>query len=446
MPTKSRMQQGNGQQQRNAPPPGALSRVPGIGARPRRVLETGPCPPATTTTLSSASAVSANLQKFQTLDIDRAFLLEMDWSVTFTQGTNTLTASPAAPASLVNLIQVNFESAYATLRLPGFLAQVMQSYRSVLAPKNPVTSDSVNGFSPFPVSTEYGTAGTSGWFPNNPILTKPNLTYNFTGTANTFTTYFEIPVAMMFDLYYEISANGKPMGKPIPRCWASPQFMAATTRNVTPAVTFNQLFAYNPGAPGLSLPTAAAVSSGSSGTSASGSVNLTFWREAWIPTNSRITEPAVRGWQYSRDFITFNPSGAQIPPIPLDDTVPGQGQILSLIICTWDPTLNADAGGFTPYTAYQYIELLYGSNVQIYQDTPQSNQYNWLNQHGTLLPMNMFGWDLALTDDGKLTNEKAINTLVQAGAQVRITYVTGSVPATNSTVFIGLEMLKKVGS
>lgn len=431
-----------------APPPGAYARVPGIGARPRRVIETGPCQPLTAITLQQSAQVTAPFLKFQTLDIDRAFLLELDMSVTFTQSSNTIAATQGAPGTLVNLLQVNFESAYATLRLPGFLAQAMQQYRSVFAPKNPGSAGLQAGFAPYPVASQYGNGGggaPSAWLPANPLKTTPGLTYNVTGTANVFTEYFEVPVSMVFDLYYELNAQGKPIGRPIPRCNVSPQFMAATTRNVTPAVTFNQLLVTNPGTPGLALPTAAAVQSTSAG-SASGTATATWWRDAWVPTTSRVTEPAARMWQYSRDYIAYNPSGAQIPVVPIDDTVPGQGQILSMIVCTWDPALNSFAGGFTPYTAYQYIELLYGSNVQIFQDTPASNQYNWLMQHDSVLPVNMMGWDLALTEDGKLTNERALNTLVQAGTQVRVTYNTGTIPSNNSTIFVGLEMLKKVGS
>src|ERR1700678_2533398 len=91
-----------------APPPGAYARVPGIGARPRRVIETGPCQPLTAITLQQAAQVSAPFLKFQTLDIDRAFLLELDYSVTFTQSSNTITAVQGAPGTLVNLLQVNF--------------------------------------------------------------------------------------------------------------------------------------------------------------------------------------------------------------------------------------------------------------------------------------------------------------------------------------------------
>jgi hypothetical protein len=66
--------------------------------------------------------------------------------------------------------------------------------------------------------------------------------------------------------------------------------------------------------------------------------------------------------------------------------------------------------------------------------------------HGSTLPLDVFGFDLMLTEDGRLTNENALNTLVQAGAQLRITYVNGQAPAAGSTIYVGIEALKKVGS
>jgi hypothetical protein len=151
-------------------------------------------------------------------------------------------------------------------------------------------------------------------------------------------------------------------------------------------------------------------------------------------------------WQYSRDFIQLQPAQAQTVPIPLDDDIAGQGQILSLVFATWDPTLNSGNGGFTPSANYALLELLYGSSVEIFQDTPASNQYTWLMLHGSTLPLDVFGFDLMLTEDGRLTNENALNTLVQAGAQLRITYVNGQAPAAGSTIYVGIEALKKVGS
>lgn len=426
------------QQQAQQLPPGALFRVPGMTATPRFVEETGPCTPGTSTTLQQSAAVNAPYQKFQTLDIDKGFLLELDFSTTYTNTGATLAVTPASIMAWNNLLQVQFESAYSTYRMPGFLGIPMQMYRSSFAPKNHVSPYFGSGANP-----SVGNALFSGFYPATSPLSTPNLALSTT-TLQNYSLFLEVPVSMYFDLYYELDATGKPLGAPIPRAIVSPQRMAATTRNVTPRLTFAPGISSTPINPQLSGP----MTKGSADVTSTfaGTVKSTWFRDAWIPSKNPLTEPPGRMWQYSRDFIAFQTSGGAQPPIPLDDEVPGQGQILSLIFVTYDPALNSGAGGITPYSAYSTVELLYGSTVQIFQDTPQSNLYRWGVAHGAILPNGYMGWDLMLTEDGRLTNENALNTLVTAGSQVRITYASGSVPSATATVFIGLEVLKKVGS
>lgn len=417
-------------------PPGALLRYPGLGARPRFVPEVGPNALNATTPLQQGSQVTVQQAKFSTLDIIRGYLLELDFNTTANQNAGTLTPSVLFPSNLINQISVQFESAYNTFRLPGWLASIMQSYRSILGGRS-FTEQVQNGANAQPANSY----GANIYSATNPLVT-PNLALNVTGTNQQYSVFYEVPVSMYFDIYWELQANGQPFGPPLPRCLVSPQRMAATTRNVIPNILFNALEGVNSE---LLFPaTAAAIAS----QTFTGSVNVSWFRDAFIPTDNPTTEPVGHYWQYSRDFISFQPSGAQIPPIPIDDSVPGQGQILSLVFATYDPALNGGLGGFTPYSAYQLVELLYGSNVQIFADTPKSNIYRWAQKHEVNLPSNLgvMGWDLMITDDGKLTNEYAINTLVTSGTQLRITYQPGSIPSNGATVFIGLEMLKKVGS
>lgn len=419
--------------------PGQYFRVPGVGARPRFVEEVGPCPNAQSVTLAQGTSTSAGFQKFQTLDIDRAFLLELGWSTTFTEGNaKTITPSNLFPANLISQIQIQFESAYSTFRLPGWLAWVMQMYRSTFAPTSRTSSSKQSGSNPFPAN-----AIGANWFSSaaNEQLGTPGLTMNVTGTPQSYNTFLEVPVSMYFDLYYELATNGQPMGMPIPRCIVSPQRMAATTRNVIPKVTYAPLFSTAD-----TYDSPAAIASGDATSTATGTVTESWWRDAWIPTDNMVTEPPGRMWQYTRDYIAFQPAGAKIPIVPLDDEVPGQGQILSLVFGCWDPTLNSSNGQMVPFSDYVTVELLLGSSIQLQQDTPASNQYRWLLQHDAVLPAGMMGWDLALTEDGKLTNENAINTLVQNGAQLRITFASAFTPGAGATIYVGLEVLKKVGS
>jgi hypothetical protein len=152
----------------------------------------------------------------------------------------------------------------------------------------------------------------------------------------------------------------------------------------------------------------------------------------------------VYGWQYSRDYVFWPTSGLSTVNIPLVNEEQGQGQILSIIGFTWDPAGASGYGGVVPLSSYSSINLNFSSNLPIYQDTPQTNQYRWLMKHGKLLPSGFFGWDLAMTEDGKLTNEEALNTLITAGVQVSQHFTSGSQGGATSTTYVGLEMLKAV--
>ena len=432
--------------QNNQPPPGALFRWPGMTARPRLVQETGPCVIGATTTLAQGAATAAQFGKFQTLDIDLGFLLELDFTSTFTAGSGkTLTAHPFGIANWIQTLSVQFESAYQTYRLNGVLAMVMQSYRSLFASKSFYTSITADSASVLPNTQLVDGISTAaaGW--QTSLLATPNqqLNVSTSGTQQTYKLFVEVPVAMYFDIYYELNASGQAVGPPATRAIVSPQRMAATTRNVTPKLTFAQGLSPQPTAENSGP---VSFASGDTTSTFAGSVNSSWYRDALIPSQSPLTEPPNRMWQYSRDFIQLQTSGAGTVPVPLDDEVPGQGQILSLVFFTYDPALNSNIGGVTPYANVSTVELLYGSTVQIFQETPQINQYIWSQQHGAVLPTGFFGWDLMMTEDGRLSNEFAINTLVTAGAQIRITYVAGSAPGASATVFVGLEMLKKVGS
>lgn len=421
-------------QQTQQVPYGAYLRVPGVGARPKRVLERAGLVDQTTN-LSQGSSVSANTSTFSKLDIVRGYLLHARPDITLTAGTGqTITNSPAGPGALVQNLSVQFESAYKTFDLPGFLALAMQAYRPGFAP--PLTPAMERGDWQDTVSVVN---------PNNPPL------------------YFEIPVAQYFDLYWELNATGQPLGSPVPRAIVTPQYMSATTRNVIPSLTYNQLLAVNSQ---NNLKTFASTTdntaTGDTASTASGTVQWSFWRDGWYATKSQLTEPPLYRWQYTRNNINVQTAGAASIAIPLDDSIEGQGQIMSVIGCIYDPALNGGVGGIVPLTSYGQLSLVYGSNLYIYQDTPWENVLAWTSKHGSQLSglgnpsasnvptynnlgnQSLFGWDLALTDDGKLTNEQCLNTLTTAGVQVRLDMDT--VPSNGATVMLGIESLKMVGA
>lgn len=411
--------------------PGQFFRVPILSAPSRMVPEPGPCAPLTTVTLKQGTSVKAPFSHVENLDIVRSYLLELDFDVTFTEGSGeTLTQSPLFPFNLVSAVSLSMQAAYKTQELPGWMAQVMQQYRGSLAPKS-FTGLAQNGANTIPPD-----APGSIQFANTskPVVANASVV---SGTAYQGTLFLEIPVAQYFDLYYEINpTDGSPLGA-FPRAIVSPARMAATQRNVTPSVTFAQLLA---SLDAYDAPVSIADTDTTS--TATGSVNCSFFRDGWVPTDNPLTEPVGYGWQYARMGTDVQPAGASSPVINLADDRAGQGQILSVIFACWDPALNGGAGGFTPPSDYSEMKLNKGSTVTLYDDTPNLNAYRWAQKHGSNLPFGMFGWDLALTDDGKLTNEQALNTLVEAGCQIVPTFSTK--PSLGSTIYVGIESLQSV--
>lgn len=413
--------------------PGAAFRLPGIGAPPRMIPESGPCAPNASTTLSQGAQTPVNFSNFEQLDIVRGYVLQQAFNTTFTAGTSeTLTQSPLFPYNLTSNLTVQLQAAYATMNLPGWLAQVMQGYRSFLAPRS-FTTDVQEGANVVPAKTAGSTTYNATVSPQT-----GNLAANTAGTAQSYNVFYEIPVAQYFDLYWEIDpTTGQPLA-PYPRAIVSPARMAATQRNVTPSVTMNALL----GNEQYDFPVSKASADTTS--TATGTVQNSWWRDGWVPTDNVVTEPPGYGWQYARLAINMQPAQALAPIVNLQNDRAGQGQILSVVFGVWDPALNSGVGGFTPNSAYQSLQLRIGSTVQLYNDSPNTNVLRWSLRHGRALPFGMFGWDLALTEDGRLTNENVINTLIQGGAQIVPTFNSGSQPGASATLWVGVESLQPV--
>lgn len=418
------------QKQPAQPSPGQYFRVPKLGARPRFLREGGNGEIGFTR--QQGASVQAKTQKFDQLDIIRGYMLMLKLNQTYTEvgGGGSLHDSPLFPFNMVDSLSVQFESSYKTFNLPGWLASIMQQYRPAFSNRSGMgmlTNMYVNRQS-----------GTDAEVPNA-TWSQPTLltAANLDSDDREITLVYEIPTSMEFDLYWELDLAGNPLGV-MPRCVVSPQYMAATTRNVIPRLVLAQ---------GLTvedlLNGPVGVPAGNASTFVDDGSEADFYRDCWFPAPVYSTPP-VHPWQYSRDFIEYPTSGQSTVPIPLDADTAGQGQILSIVGMTWDPDLASGYGGPVPLSDYEKLELVYSSKLTIMEDTPETNQARWLANHGTLLPPGCWGWDLALTEDGKLTNENALNTLVEAGCQVRTSYASGSSPSATATTFVGIEILKAV--
>lgn len=416
----------------NAPAPGQYFRWPGVGARSKFVPDSNNA--SVVTTLSQGSQIAAKTIKLDNLDVVRSLLWIITYAGTWAAGSGkTLTDSPFFPANLLQELSVQFESSFQTFRLPGILAQAMQSYRPGMSGPNSLAQLAQNGQWP---ANLVQAIGNSGGNPNP--QTSLLLPKGVSDATTSMTLAYEVPVSMKFDRYWELNDAGQPAGPPIADAIVSPMYMAANTRNVTPKLLY---------CPGLTsqdlLGGGVSIASTDTLSSFSGTATALLYRDAWYPA-SMAASPPVYGWQYSRDYIFWPTTGQGTVNVPLVSEEQGQGQILSIIGFTWDPAGASSYGAPVPLSSYSEIDLNFSSKLPIYQDSPQTNQYRWLVKHGALLPKGFFGWDLAMTEDGKLTNEEALNTLITAGVQVVQKFNSGSAPSSTSTTYIGLEMLKAV--
>ncbi len=424
------------QPQNNGPAPGALFRVPKLTTQRRFIPDANNS--GIVTTLAAGSAMNAQTAALDRLDILRSLLFQIVIEEDYTEGMGeTITESPLFPYNFVGEIDVQFESAFKTFRQPGFIAAVMQQYRPIIGWKGPgmLTNGGVNA--------QQSSIVTSAW--NQPLADSGLLGDSITDATSPLNLMFEVPLAFEFDLYWELDKAGNPLGQgPIPRAIVSPQYMSGTTRNVRPSVQYNPAMLV--GAAGQALNSPANIDAMDVTSAFAGEAELSIWRDGWFAPSSLVNVPPIYRWQYSRDFITIPTNGQGAFTVPLDSDPAGQGQILSLILCVWDPALNSGAGGMVDLDDVATVELLFGSALQLANDNIAVNAYKWLEQHGSLLPPGFFGWDLALDESYRLTNEFALNTLVTAGCQVRVSYNSGSAPSSNSTCYVGLEMLKAVSS
>lgn len=427
-----------GQNNQKQVPPGQFFRVPGMGSRTRWVPEGGN--KNIKTTLTAGQTATAPTVKFDQADIVQGYLAVITWTATYTKGSgDTLHTAVFAPMNAVNRFKIQYEATYAPVNLTGIMAAVFQLFRPMFSGASDVgqlTNDTAN--------VKNVKSPTGNWPSFTSLLTS---TTGFAGATLTglysFKLFYELAVSITFDLYWPINKTGSLANpSPLPRRVISPQYMAATTRNNVPVVTFaNPLL--TSAAAGGRLPVVYRSAGSSTPTVATAKATMSMWRSAWFPGN-RATTPPIDPWQYARIEMSWPTSGSTQVTIPLDSQEADQGQILSLIFYTWTPAATSTVGAVIPLSHVTHVALLYSSDVYVRNETPTVNQYEWSTLHGIILPSGFCGWDLAKQKTGRLTNESCLNTYVQSGVQIRITYNVTHLPNAAATVYVGIESLKYV--
>ncbi len=415
------------------PQPGSLFRVPSASARSIYLPEgTGA---SITGSLEQGTSTSVPFNKYDQTTITRAHDLLITLTNTgYTPGTSTLTTSDLFPFNIIQNVQVNFESTFSTINQSGFTAATMQGYRPARGRKTGFLDQSnlfVNTGNVASINTKQQAAGVIA-------------TASPTDATATINLGIELAESIEFDLYWELNSAGQPVSAPAADFILVPQVMSGTTKIITPVLTF---------APMLSTNNAkASPVSATTGTGAfnGGSYSLKLYKSGWYPSNNPAVEPFfASAWRYTRgEFVV--PISGSTAVIDFASQLAGQGQLLSFIAWTWDPTLNSGAGGLVPVDSAHIasIFLYVGAGIVYRQYNDISAlQLEWLRKHGTFPPYGVIPIDLAIDEHGRFTNgADVLNTLTTAGCQLVINWASGYTPAYGTQVVVGTELLKQVGA
>lgn len=419
----------------SAPTPGSLFDVPGAPGGETQFNDDFEPTQGLAITLSQTAQVQAlGIQPFKQTDVVTDWLMELNVSETYTQGTGqTLTNSVYAPWNLVGPFKLQIQNQYASVDVESGIDLYIFN---LIRPERYGTAGWVNmGANPAGFqagSTALGYPAAANAQANNEWAAQ--WINNAGSGAFAFNMLLRIPAGQWFDIYYDRAITGEPVSPPHAAI-VSPQFMAGTTRVITPNVKFNPGF----GATTDQGPvfTTALTPTSDSASTFSGTATMSFRRHAVYAGNPAILPP-VYAWQYRwrTDRFTIAGQASSTLQFPLD-----LGQVLCSYVRLFDPSANGGLGAAIAFTntVITNIQLQYGSGLLRFNGTPLELQHRWLRQHGFLLPPGVFAFDFAQDERGLLSNKRVLNTLTTAGILWKITFAS----AQSSTAYavLGSETL-----
>jgi hypothetical protein len=233
----------------------------------------------------------------------------------------------------------------------------------------------------------------------------------------------EIPGGMYFDDYYDISKEGAMTTQPH-RAFVSPTYMASTARSVQPDLKFNPGFAAN-----IDQGPFFQQAAGSS-TFAASTLTMGWRRVGVYGANRPEYMPIVYNWQLVRQVKNISLAGVPSKDIPIQFW----GQILLLFLRFFDPNIANGGGPLDLGGNVSKAQLQYGSGLLRFDDTARSAQRRIIKHHGILPPPGVIAWDLAIDDQGRVTNRRALNTLTTAGVNVHLEFLV----ALSGTAYVNL--------
>lgn len=369
----------------------------------------------TATTLSTGNQTDAQFAgNFKQTDVSFGWTMEVSVAQTYTAGGATFTNSPHFPYNIIGPVGLNFQNQFDTMNMPdGFSMALMQMIRPVkFGAIGQVMDQSLIATDAYSVQ------------PNNITAS------NYTSASTTVKFTLNLTPCLLFNTYYDLEADGllyADKATPI-RAWVTPQLMAGTNRIITPRVRYNSMLSQT-------AADTSPITSAAGAPTFSGTGTLGFQRRVIYQPQNSNDSPPIFNWQYVRDFRRFSLSGVSA----IDIAVPQVGQILSLVYSFWDPA-SGTVGAPIPIANVKEVDMLYGSGLFKFQDTPLRAQQRFYRQHQIILPEGVLCHDFAIQDDGTITNAMALNTLTTSGCTVHIDFTgTQSVSAYMYLLFDALR-------
>lgn len=351
----------------------------------------------TVTTLDQGTQVDAMFStNFKQSDIVERWTMDVKWTNTVTDdpGTDDVGLSEYFPYNIIGPVGLNLQNQFDSIKaLSGIDLFFWQLLRPV--------------YCTFPDNVAEQNPQASGYSAQTNLVTddgydQHSATVNFS---------LDLPGGIFLDLFYLLDADGQIYNPQPIRAFVSPQYMAGSQRIIQPRVRFNPLIStkYDTGP--------YVITKGSP--TATGTVALGFTRKAVYQPAGPADSPLVFNWQYVREATKVSLSGKDTADIP----IPFSGQILSIGYRFFDPSATGGKGASLDVGSdVTEIDLLFGSGLYRYQDTPMRCQRRFTRQHGILLPKGMLCHDMAVDEFGRLTNAYCLNTLDTAGVQVHIDF------------------------
>jgi len=400
-------------------PDGALFGLPGVTIWSEQKENNSP---TTTSGLTVGAQSSVNFPaNFKQTDVVFAWRMIVSITMGAAPTGTGIALSPYFPYSFLGPLALNMQNQFDTLSyFSGMDAALFQAIR------------------PQKQTSWAGNFNDQGLVATNAYSDQGNLITSGTYTTASTTINFDLDLlpGIWLDLYYDLEENGMLLNTKAQgiRTFVSPQMMAGTNRIIQPRVTWNQ---------GGNLSTTGNDPTISPYTVTSGVVTYTtvtgtlnFRRKLSYQPQSSKDAPLLWNWQYSRQTVK-NTIGAQSQvtiPLPL------VGQILSFYVRLVDP--GAGTSGPIPLANVSEADVQIGSGLFKYQDTPEDMQSRFYRQHGVRLPAGVLAWDMATTDDGRISNKDAINTLTTSAPQVVLTFSV--TPSASAYYVLGYEALRYV--